>query len=352
VPHWLKWSGWPFVAFAGTTVYGQMVSVYGYPKPVLAVLGGSTLAAIVVGLLYGRHKRVWCRYLCPVNGVFAVLAKLAPVSFQVDGLAWAASPRPLKTTAFTCAPLVPVRTMRGAGACHMCGRCSGYRGAVRLARRSPNHEIVHVAGSEPSAEQTFLILFGMLGIAVGAFQWASSPWYIDAKQTLATWLIEHGATWPLETSLPWFVLTNYPDHNDVLTLLDGGLLLAYIAATALVIGSALSALVAVATRVLGPWSWARFHHLTQTLIPIAGCGVFLGLSALTVTFLRQDGIIVPHVPELRTALLGGATLWSVALAWQVAGFTAPSLRRAAATACVGAAAALSVGNWVLLFWIW
>ncbi|WP_204315027.1 hypothetical protein, partial [Klebsiella pneumoniae] len=83
---------------------------------------------------------VWCRYLCPVNGVFAVLSKLAPVSFQVDGAAWAASPKPPKEQAFTCAPLVPVNAMRGSGPCHMCGRCSSYRGAVRLARRSPNHE--------------------------------------------------------------------------------------------------------------------------------------------------------------------------------------------------------------------
>ena len=107
----------------------------------------------------------------------------------------------------------------------MCGRCNGFRGAVALAVRSPNEEIVSVAGKQASKWESALVLFGLMGIALGAFQWSASPWFIDAKQALAGWLIDRGLLWPLETSAPWWILTHYPGANDVLTVLDGVLLL-------------------------------------------------------------------------------------------------------------------------------
>ncbi len=354
LPRWLTWKGWPFTAFAGTTVYGQMVSVYQYPKPVLVVLGGSTLVAIGVGLVYGRNKRVWCRYLCPVNGVFALLAKLSPLHFRVDQNAWHASQRRHEhpTRPINCAPLVPIRTMRGASACHMCGRCSGFRGAVTLSLRSPNSEIVNLGGERTNAWQTALLLFGLMGIAVGAFHWSASPWFVEAKQMLAAWLIDRGSLWPLQTPLPWWLLTNYPAQNDVLTLLDGVLLIAYIGATAVVVGVILTTLLALATRLLGRWSWPRFHHLVQSLIPLAGCGVFLGLSALSVTLLRGEGFALGWVGFARLVFLSGASLWSIWLGWRIAGRSTTGTKRWLATGCVTLAAIASVTGWALLFWVW
>lgn len=351
-PRWMKWRGWPFAAFALTTIYGQMVSVYQYPGPVLLVLGGSTGGAMVVGYLYGRNKRVWCRYLCPVNGVFGLLSKLAPFHFRVDQAAWRAAPKHAvgKGNYVNCAPLVPIRTMRGASACHMCGRCSGVKGAVALSRRSPMEEIVHVAGDEARAWDTVLIVFGLMGVAAGAFHWTSSDLYISVKQWLAEQLLARGVEWPLQPILPWFILTNYPDVNDVLTPLDGAVLVGYIVATAMVIGVAVMACLALATRIAAPWRARRLHHLAQGLIPLAGCGVFLGLSAITVTMLRAEGLALSFVDTLRAALLIGASAWAAALGWRILGLTTGGLRRIVAFAPYLGAVAVGATSWALLFW--
>ncbi|WP_051335857.1 4Fe-4S binding protein [Methylocapsa acidiphila] len=355
VPRWIAWKGWPFVAFVCTTIYGQMISVYQYPKPALLILGGSTAGAILVGYLYGRNKRVWCRYLCPVNGVFGLLAKLAPVHFKVDPAAWTQSRLSghAHAKAINCAPLVPIRTMRGASDCHMCGRCSDFRGAVSLAPRGPNHEIVHVAGSTSKPAETLLIIFGLLGVATGAFHWSVSPWFVALKQAVAEWLIDRDLLWPLRLQPPWWILTDYPEVNDQLTFLDGALLVAYIAATAAAIGGAISLCLWAAARSLGPWPAARFHHFAQSLIPIAACGVFIGLSATTVTMLHGEGLALGYVGLLRGALLVGSALWSLWLGWRIAGLSTTDIfRRAAATGLVGLAVLIGAGGWAVFLWVW
>ncbi|MDO8607126.1 MAG: 4Fe-4S binding protein [Phaeospirillum sp.] len=326
IPPWLRWKGWPFVAFVCTTVYGQMITVYEYPKAALLILGASTVMALGIGLVYGRGLRVWCRYLCPASGVFSLLSRLAPVHFRVDAKAWNAAPR---APAVNCAPLVNVRTISGGGSCQMCGRCSGHRDAVTLAARLPGAEVVSLPEREVSAWDIVLLLFGVMGVATGAFQWSASPLFVELKQGLAALLIGHGIIWPMVETLPWWLLTNSEETGEVFTLLDGFCLLSYIAATALALGGLGLGGLALAGRLAGrpssPW------RLGYALIPAGAVGLVIGLTSMTLTQLGTEGVSFAWVPEARAGLLllgigwSGTLLWTLCprpLAW-LAGMTGP-----------------------------
>jgi len=364
IPRWMRWGGWPFVAFSLTTIYGQLVSVYQYPWAVAAVLGGSTVAAMIIGWLYGKDKRVWCKYLCPVSGVFNVLAKLSPWHFRVDADAWRSAAR--NTSSINCAPLLPLRNMQGAAECHMCGRCSDYRGAITLSPRSAETEIVHVAIG--NAWQTALIVFGMMGLAVGAFLWSASPWYVTLKQAIATWLVTHNLYWPLADNAPWFILTHYPQVNDSFSWLDGTIILIFIGAAAAVVGGALFAGLYLADRFLPPLQnpgvrdaagallrspLAGVHKLAQGLIPAAGVGVFLGLSATTLTLLQHEGLRTSWANGVRFTLLAAALAWSLRLEWRLVGLRASNTwARLAATCTVAISLLPFCWAWVLFFIRW
>jgi hypothetical protein len=254
IPKWLRWGGWPFLAFVLTTLYGQLVSVYEYPQAALLILGGSTVAAVAVGWMYGKGKRVWCRYLCPVSGVFSLLARIAPVHFRIDRAAWDAYPATQRRRRLRAAARRQAHDQR-----RPVPRLRPLQRPPRRRRasaRSPNAEILG-AGKTPRTSEALLLVFGMLGVAIGAFQWTVSPWFVALRQRAAEWLVERDMFWPLGRNAPWWLLTHYPEANDVFTWLDGALILAYIGAVAAVLGGAVLAGLTFAARLAGstgaPW---------------------------------------------------------------------------------------------------
>ena len=353
IPRWIRWSGWPLVAFILTTVYGQLVSVYEYPQAALLILGGSTVAAALIGYLYGKGKRVWCRYLCPVSGVFGLLARLAPVQFTVDRNAWNRYPQ--RTAAVDCPPLLSVSHLSGMAECHACGRCSGHRDAVTLAARSPHTEIL--GGRKPHTVEALLLLFGMLGVAIGAFQWSVSPWFVQLKQASAEWLVDHDIFWPLEESPAWWLLTRYHEANDIFTWLDGAAILVWIATVALILGG--TALLAMIT--VGRLTGVDWRRLALGLVPLAGIGLFLGLSMMTATHLRAEGMAPSWLAEIRAALLTVGVLWSAWLGAQLitarVGFRMTAASDHAAVSGLAwltwmLPVALIAGSWIFVFYIW
>lgn len=350
VPRWLKWGGWPFVAFICTTVYGQLVSVYEYPKAAMLVLGGSTVAAVAIGLVYGRGKRVWCRHLCPASGVFALLSRVAPVHFHVDREAWDRGAHGVQPV--DCAPLVDIRRMTGAGECHACGRCAGQRDAVRLAPRAPNREILAATPKSVATAEALTLLFGVIGVATAAFQWTISPWYRDLRQWLATLLVEREIFWPLDDDIPWWVLTHYPEVNDAFSWLDGAMILAYLGGLGFALGALgwLGCTAAARLSNAGPGGW---RVQTLALVPLGGIGVFLGLSMLTLTLLRAEGVVLPGVTMLRMALLALGACWSAWLGLRlIAARRAALSRKLAASLCMLVPIVALANLWRLAFTVW
>ncbi|MFA7269420.1 MAG: 4Fe-4S binding protein [Sterolibacterium sp.] len=343
IPRWVRWSGWPVVAFTLTTIYGQLVSVYEYPKAVLVILGGSTVAAMAAGYLWGKGKRVWCRYLCPVSGIFALLARLAPFHFRVDRNAWEDYPAPSK--AVDCAPLLNVRHLQGMSQCHACGRCSDHRNAVTLAPRSPNAEIL--GPSQASTAEALLLVFGVFGVAMGAFRWSADPWFVTAKQMAAEWLVTHEILWPLQDSPAWWLLTRYPEANDVFTWLDGLAILAYIGGTTLLLGGSVFVSLAAAAR-LARLDWRR---IALGLTPLGGASLFLGLSMMTLSQLRGEGVTFAWLVWARDAILACGVLWSLYLGFRLirpfAGIR--SMTTIAAMIPYVVATSASAAMWILQF---
>ncbi len=346
VPRWMKWEGWPFVAFALTTIFGQLVSVYQYPAATLLVLGGSTAAAIGVGLVYGSSKRVWCRHLCPVNGVFAVLSRLSPLHYRVDAAAWSTNAAHIPVHPVNCAPMVRIRRMTGPAECHMCSRCSGLRGSVALAARPPNREIAGMTQDAARGWDAALIAFGMIGIAIGAFEWSATSAFVALRTTVAGHIIDHGPAWLLADNAPWWLLTHYPDAHDVFTWLDGALIVAWIAATALAVGAWISAWLIVAARAVPGKTLQRAFALSYVLVPLAGAGLFVGLSSLTATLARAEGVSLVWLPAARLTLLclGGA--WSLWLGYRQIEPLVGGIRRLAALGAIFLAVAGTLGAWM------
>jgi len=312
IPRWMRWPGWPCAMLVATTVYGQMVGVYDFHPATLLLLGLPTLGALLTGFLYGRGRRIWCMYLCPANGVFALLSKLAPLHFRVDEAKWKA----YRDTPFrlVCPPLIDVRRMQRMSDCHACGRCSGYRDAIELAPRAPQSEIL--ATHNVGTAEAVTLLFGILGVGTLAMTWHGSRWFALFQSALASLPGQGGLAVLQQYAAPWWLLVNYPQANAVFTLFDGLCLLLVLLAGGGMLALALWLPLRLATAIAA-YAGLSWQRLSLALVPVAGVTLVLGLSLFTVKHLRLGGLALAWVPPLQAGLLAAGGLFSLWLAWRM-----------------------------------
>ena len=151
-----------------------------------------------------------------------------------------------------------------------------------------------------------LIVFGMIGLALGAFEWSATAAFVSLRSAAVGLVVEHGPAWLLSDNAPWWLLTNYPEAHDVFTWLDGALIVGWIVATALVVGGWVCAWLAAAARWVGGAWRGNAYALAYTLIPLAGMGLFVGLSGLPAALAHGEGLRLPWLAPARAVLLATA----------------------------------------------
>lgn len=280
IPAWVRWPGWPLLAFSVVLVYEHLVNAYGSPRAILLSVGGASLLALICGYFFGHGKRIWCRYLCPASSLFSLLSRCAIFHFKVDREAWDAAPKPLPR-AVDCPLLLDVRRLRTNEKCSMCGRCSAHRNAVKLSSRWPGSEIVGMDECDIRRPDAFAICVVLIGLCYGVI---------------------HGRNGLVGTQLQ----TVWGPGNN-LTL--AGLLL-----TALILSVVVASLL---------WGAGRFRrvvscHLSYSLIPLAGCGLFLGSLGHGFQILAEANFAIdPWVFWIRLVFVLIGVVWSWRLGRQI-----------------------------------
>ena len=290
IPRWIRWQGWPCTMLVGTTLYGQSTGFYENYPATLVLLGIPTCMALLTGYLYGNSKRIWCMYLCPGNGFFGLLSKIAPIHFRVNREKWKRFSGPPKR--INCAPLINIRQMQSASACHACGRCNGYRDAVELAARPFSIEIVSARDKTVSGTDAFLLVWGIMGIVTLSLAWAQSSLHEQFMEMVKFLDL------PLHFKPPWWLSSSPASLYR----------LAFIVLTVTMVSLLVYGFLCLASRISeNRVSW---KHLSFCLIPLAGWGIFLGLCRLGASVWQEYGFSLPWVPFFETAVLALGTVLS------------------------------------------
>ena len=268
IPSRLRWAGWPLVLFVVMTLLEAIVDIRGPARNTLLVLGGISLAALLVGLGYGKGKRVWCRYLCPTAGLFSLLSRCAFLHFRVDRAAWDAAPRPIK--AIDCPPMLDVRRLRSNEKCSMCGRCSGHRQAVVLAWRPSGQELFRMTAEEARLLDGLVILYLLLGLTLATGQ-SFAPSFSAFSDVLPATIWRYGLL-PVGYGLVFFL---------PLLGATGG-------------------------------RWLPALRLVYGLIPLGGISLALMAIAQGWSAVGADGFVLSAI-GIKTALLGAGFFWSAHL---------------------------------------
>ncbi|HVI52245.1 MAG TPA: 4Fe-4S binding protein [Candidatus Sulfotelmatobacter sp.] len=345
IPAWLRWEGTPLVSFVVTTILGQTLGVRDHPEAAAGLFGTTMLFAMMVGLLYGRHKRAWCRHMCPIGRVLGLYSRLGMVLFapkhRVPG-------GDIYTEKGICPTMIELSHKKESRHCIECFRCvrTAGEGGVRMHLRHPGAEIEQIRDNRANMAEVWF-LFMDTGVALGAFLWLVLPQYQDLRQDLGEWAIANDVAW-LTQSGPAWLMSVHPSRHEVFLWADFLLILSFMLGCMALLSLLLAGFTALSAKFAGMVGAdagfrQRFVELGYQYAPIAMGSLVIGLGALLFDPIRFTPLGMAGVHALKGLLFLAALVWSVWLGERILARQGVATRRRWLPLLPGLAGSVAVG---------
>jgi len=343
IPAWLRWEGTPVVSFILITLLGQTVGVRDHPEAIAELFGGTMLLAVVIGFLYGRNKRAWCRHACPIGVLLGVFSRLGAVQF---------APKRRKaggegyTEKGVCPTLIDIQRKEESRHCIQCFRCvkPASRGGLFLRLRRPGEEIERIREHHPNPAEVAFLFLGT-GVVLGGFLWLVLPSFRTLRQEIGAWAIERGMYWVGEPG-PWWLMSVHPERREVFNWLDFGLIVGYMSVWMVGIAVLLSLTTALAAALAGRLGATggfgqRFVELGYQYAPVAMVSLIIGLGTELFAPLEQLHAQAPGMAK--GILFSVSLLWSLRLGERILSHQGVAGRQRLLPLLPGLAGSMAVG---------
>ncbi len=319
IPGWISWPGTPIASFLIVTILGQTLGVRDHPEAIAEIFGGTMAAAIIVGYLYGRNKRAWCRHMCPIGLLLGVFSRLGAVQFVPKNKIAGGDVRSEKGL---CPTMIDLKRKEESRHCIECFRCVSpeAKGGLFLRLRRPGEEVENIRRYNPNAAEVWFLFLGT-GIALGGFLWLVLPFYESLRQTVGGWFFDYGWYW-IGTSGPSWLMAVHPERREVFMWLDFLMIAGFMLACMI----ALSALLALSTAVAAWLSGKvggdldpdkRFVELGYQFAPVAMVSLVIGLGGEMFDMLRRAGLDGGAIGYVKGGFFVVGLLWSIFLGYQI-----------------------------------
>jgi polyferredoxin len=321
IPALIRWEGMPIISFLIITILGQTVGVRDHPEAIAYVFGSVMLAAIVIGYLYGKHNRVWCRHMCPIGLMLGLFSRLGVVQFFPKRPS-AGEDQYHETS--LCPTMIDLRHKKESRHCIECFKCvhPEAKSSLIVRVRAPGEEVENIRYHNPNWAEVWFFFLGT-GSALGGFLWLVLPLYQDLRQSLGEWFVERGHYWIGESG-PWWLMSVHPERREVFNWLDFMTIVGFMSIVMLIFATSLFLLNLLTSAIahggrgqIRETFWRNYVELAYQYMPVAMASLLIGLGGKIFELLTLIGMAQGGILTIKLVLFGISLLWSLWLGWRI-----------------------------------